>query len=80
MDVLSEAARNWNCDWLALTGLEATRRPGKVLEYVDRIPLPLSLVGWDGNLEIAASGALLDFILGQPLGNSYREQQAREEG
>ena len=80
MDSLREAARDWNCDWLALTGLEATRRPGKVLEFVDRIPLPLSLVGWDGHLEIASSGALLDFVLGQPLGASYQEKQAGGEG
>jgi len=80
MDSLKEAARDWNCDWLALTGLEATRRPGKVLEYVDQIPLPLSLVGWDGNLEIAASGALLDFILGQPLVSTNLEKHANGEG
>lgn len=80
MAFLQESARAWNCDWLALTGLQSTGRPGKILDYVDTIPLPLSLVGEDGRMEIAASAALLDFILGQPLPRSTTAASDEAEG
>lgn len=65
LEKASQVARSWNCDWLGLTRLEQTTRPAKVLDFADRIPLPFSLVQHSGNLEIADSGRLLDFILGQ---------------
>jgi len=42
LDDLREAARSWNCDWLALTRLDGTRRPAKLLDLMENIPLPVS--------------------------------------
>lgn len=80
MGLLEEKARTWNCDWLGLGGLDVTRQPGKILEYIERIALPMSLLGWAGHLEIATSGALLDFILGEPLDNIGKRSRQQAEG
>lgn len=66
MGRLVRASRNWNCDWLGLTRLDQTDNPGKVLDFADGMPLPISLTQNNGQVEIASSGRLLDFILGQP--------------
>jgi len=64
---LREAARAWNGDHLVLTRLETTRRPAKILDLVDAIPLPVSfLVRGDarhGFLQAATADRLLDLIL-----------------
>ncbi len=65
MDAVTTAARTWNCDWLGLTRMELTGRPAKVLDFADANPLPISLTQNNGRVEIASSGKLLDFILGQ---------------
>lgn len=66
---LREAARTWNCDWLILTRTESTRRPAKLLDLLEAIPLPVSLLasGMDslGGPENATSEKLLDMILAQ---------------
>ncbi len=59
------SARHWNCDWLGFTRLEQTGCPAKLLDFADKVPLPISLTQKDSQVEIASSGNLLDFILGE---------------
>ena len=62
-----QAARAWNCDWLALSRLDLTARVGKLIDILLAAPLPLSLVNagaWPGpGTEIATSGRILERIL-----------------
>lgn len=44
-DRILDQARAWNCDWLALTRLDQTRRRAKLLDLVDQLPLAVSAVG-----------------------------------
>ena len=64
---LGEAARSWNCDSLALTCLDGTRRPAKLLDLVDALPLPVSVMSGNpsgtGELREATPDALLDVLL-----------------
>jgi hypothetical protein len=66
---LREAARIWNGDCLFLTRTRGTSRPAKLLDLVDAIPLPVSLLADgpnpDGGPESATSERLLDMILAQ---------------
>lgn len=68
MDNLNQAARAWNCDWIAVSRSDLTNRPGKMLDLLERVPLPVSLISSDpartGDLEIAHSERILDAILG----------------
>jgi len=61
------AARRWNCDWLALSRLDRTRRPGKILDLVAALSLPISLLArgdWPGReLAIASSSGLIELVL-----------------
>jgi len=59
------SARSWNCDWLGLTRMEQTGCPAKLLEFIDSVPLPISLIEDRSAVDIATSGRLLDYILGQ---------------
>jgi flagellar biosynthesis GTPase FlhF len=65
---LWEAARRWNCDWLSLTRLDRCRRPGKILDLLGRVALPLSLCGrgpWPrAAAEIAAGRTLTELLVG----------------
>ena len=65
---LFAAARAWNCDWVALSRVDQCARRGKILDLVDRLPLPVSLAGdasWpDGEPRIADPGHLTELILG----------------
>jgi flagellar biosynthesis GTPase FlhF len=65
---MAAAARAWNCDWLALTRLDQTAARGKLLDLLDRLPLPVSLVGdvvWpQGTPRLADPGHLIDLMLG----------------
>lgn len=67
-DAIITAARAWNCDWLALSRLDQTRQRGKLLDLLDRLPLPVSLVGdtaWpDGMPQLASSSLLSELMLG----------------
>jgi len=65
-DIFDEA-RAWNCDWLALSRVDQTGLRGKILDLLDRLPLPVSLVGdreWpNGEPRVADPGFLTDLIL-----------------
>ncbi len=67
LDDLRATARSWNCDWLSLTRLEGTRRSAKLLDLIDRIPLPISFMSdnamGEGILAAANVELLLDRIL-----------------
>ncbi len=65
MKSVVSSARGWNCDWLGLTRMEQTGCPAKLLDFADRVPLPISLIQNQGVVDIATSGRLLDYILGQ---------------
>lgn len=76
-DVL-EQARGLHCDWLALTRLDQTSRRAKVLNLIDRLPLPISLLGDPqrpgGEPQLATPGLLLDLML------AGRRRRASAEG
>ncbi len=74
MEAVTTAARIWNCDWLGMTRLELTGRPAKILDFADANPLPISLIQNNGQVEIASSGQLLDFILGQKFSGNDSDQ------
>ena len=61
------AARDWNCDWLTLTRLDLTARPGKLLDLCVAAQLPVSLLGegpWpDGSVRPVTSRELCALIL-----------------
>ncbi len=64
---LWQAGRQWNCDWTCIGRLDCCDRPGKILDLVNDMPLPVSLL-WEGpwpkgSLEIAASEHLAARIL-----------------
>ena len=63
-----DEARAWNCDWLAVSRVDQTGRRGKILDLVDRLPLPMSVVGdtaWPaGEPDVASADSLTDLILG----------------
>ena len=65
---LVPAVRAWNCDWLAVARTDRSRRWAKLLDLTVTVGLPFSLLAADplrgGQLEIAASGRLLDRVLG----------------
>jgi hypothetical protein len=67
LDDLREAVRSWNCDWLALTRVDGTRRAAKLLDLVESIPLPISFTFENvlvaGILSRANPEQLLDRIL-----------------
>lgn len=42
-DIVAQA-KQWHCDWLALTRLDQTPRRGKLLNLLDLLPLPVSMV------------------------------------
>jgi hypothetical protein len=64
---LREATRVWNGDYLILTRTARTNRPAKLLDLLDAIPLPVSLLSGgshaDSVPETATSEKLLDMIL-----------------
>ena len=64
---LQQTARRWNCDWIAVSGLDRTRFSAKLLDLMETIPLPVSLTSAGGTstyrVDIASSGGLLDLVL-----------------
>jgi hypothetical protein len=64
---LRQAARDWNCDWLALTRGDVTRRKAKILDLIEAVPLPISfIIGNSGDrsrVAGATSESVLDTIL-----------------
>ena len=73
---LRDAAREWNCDSLALTRLDGTRRPAKILDLIDTIPLPVSILSENtlgkGYLEAATAELLLDRVLAAKEGPKFK--------
>ncbi len=67
LDPLAEASRHWNCDWLAITRTHRSRRRGKLLDMLESLPLPVSLMTRCQSGRqipvIAQSGDLLDSVL-----------------
>jgi hypothetical protein len=59
---LAAVTRDWNCDWVAFTRLDRTRRPGKLLDVLENVPLAVSLLGRDplhgGTVDVASSAAV----------------------
>ena len=80
MEDLARAARNWNCDWIAVSRTDMTRRAAKMLDLLECIPVPVSLTGFDpartGRLEIAHSDRILDGMLGGGSAASFTEAVA----
>jgi len=66
-DGVLEQARAWNCDWLAMTRLDQTRRRAKILDLIDRLGLPVSMTGdlkgLQGEPHLASPRLLLDIML-----------------
>lgn len=64
---LLQIVRSWNCDWLALTRMDGTRRAAKLLDLVENIPLPVSFTLENGAGSVTIRRAnpeqLLDRIL-----------------
>jgi flagellar biosynthesis GTPase FlhF len=63
---LVAGSREWNCDWTALTRLDQVGRPGKLLDLLEQLPLPVSLLNRGpaaGGLTVADAGQLLDLVL-----------------
>ncbi len=75
MSGLNQASRSWNCDWIAITRTDMTSRPAKMLDLLERIPVPVSLIGRNpartGNLEIAQSDRVLDTMLEGPIAEGF---------
>ncbi len=65
---LWRAARDWNCDWTAVTRLDRTRLPGKLLDLCTLLPWPISFTAaspWPGSgPELARSDLLVRRLLG----------------
>jgi len=65
---LWQAARDWNCGWTAVTRLDRTRLPGKLLDACIRLPWPVSFTAagpWPGaGPELARSDLLVRRLLG----------------
>jgi len=62
------AAKDWNCDWTAVTRLDRSRCPGKLADLAFSLATPFSLLSagsWPGNPpRIATSEELVKLVLG----------------
>ncbi len=63
---LAGVTRDWNCDWVAFTRLDRTRRTGKLLDILETVPLAVSLLGRDplhgGSLAVASSADVASLV------------------
>jgi flagellar biosynthesis GTPase FlhF len=61
-------AKEWNCDWVVISRIDRSQRPGKIIDLYENIPLPISLTGMKSNqvldIKIASSDGMLDMALG----------------
>lgn len=68
LERLRAAARDWSCDWLALSRLDRSERPAKLLDLLERLRLPVSLCRsgpWPGTEpELAAPARLAGLAAG----------------
>jgi flagellar biosynthesis GTPase FlhF len=63
---LVRGSREWNCDWTALTRVDQVGRPGKLLDLLEQLPLPVSLLNRGpgaGGVAVADAGQLIDLVL-----------------
>jgi flagellar biosynthesis GTPase FlhF len=69
---LWQTARDWSCDWTAVTRLDRTRLPGKLLDICTLLPWPISFTAaspWPGSgPEMARSDLLVRRLLGDTEG------------
>ncbi len=76
MDYLNRAVRVWNCDWVAISRADLSGRGGKLIDLLEKVPVPVSLTGANpahgGSLEIAQSDRLLDAMLGGAEPDDFR--------
>ena len=76
LDDLRDSARFWGCDWLVLDRVYATRRPAKILDLVETIPLPVFLLAENGttpgSLAAGTSQLILDRILAAAPGPRFK--------
>lgn len=67
LNALSQAARIWSCDWIALSRTDLTTRIAKLLDLMEAFHLPISLESCDplgsGALTIAQSSELIARVL-----------------
>ncbi len=68
LDETKNTAKNWNCDWVVISRIDRSGRPGKIIDLYEHIPLPVSLIGKKTGqtlvLDIASSDGILDLALG----------------
>jgi flagellar biosynthesis GTPase FlhF len=64
---LLAGSREWNCDWTVLTRLDQVDRPGKLLDLLEQLPLPVSLLNHgpepQRGVVVADAGQLIDLVL-----------------
>ncbi len=61
-ELIWDAARDWNCDWFAVSRLDLTNQPGKLVDVLLAAPQPVSLIGggaWPGTHPDIATPELL---------------------
>jgi len=77
---LWELARFWNCDWLALSRMDRSRRLAKILDFLTRLPLPLSFTtsgSWpESEPQIARADTLVDLMVKSGGGGQTAQAQA----
>lgn len=63
---LAGVTRDWNCDWVAFTRLDRTRRTGKLLDILETVPLAVSLLSRDplhgGAVSVASSADVANLV------------------
>jgi len=71
-------ARDWSCDWVALTRSDLAARPGRVIEIAMASPCPLSMQSSRRNgetsVEIVTGEMLINRLLGKSEGVKVRPQ------
>lgn len=77
---LWELARLWNCDWLVLSRMDRSRRLAKILDFLTRLPLPLSFTtsgAWpESEPQIARADTLVDLMVEFGGGGQAAQAQA----
>ncbi|MBC8425360.1 hypothetical protein H8E07_14665 [bacterium] len=66
-ELIWDAARDWNCYWFAVSRLDLTNQPGKLVDVLLAAPQPVSLIGggaWPGaHPDIATPELLITRIM-----------------
>lgn len=78
---LAAVTRDWNCDWVAFTRLDRTRRAGKLLDVLETVPLAVSLLARDplhgGEVAVASSAAVADLVAPAPAAAGRLDREVR---